>query len=90
MLFDLFAKMQQEGNRALEAGFPLPAYDCAMFASHAFNVLDARKAISATERQNYILKIRELAKACATLYKEQEPMRQERLEKAKTLKSAES
>lgn len=90
MLFDLFAKMQQEGNRALEAGLPLPAYDCAMFASHAFNVLDARKAISATERQNYILKIRELAKACATLYKEQEPMRQERLEKAKTLKSAES
>ena len=90
MLFDLFAKMQQEGNRALEAGLALPAYDCAMFASHAFNVLDARKAISATERQNYILKIRELAKACATLYKEQEPMRQERLEKAKTLKSAES
>ncbi|WP_300972458.1 glycine--tRNA ligase subunit alpha, partial [Helicobacter rodentium] len=59
-------------------------------ASHLFNVLDARKAISATERQNYILKIRELAKACATLYKEQEPMRQERLEKTKTLKSVES
>ena len=54
------------------------------------NVVDDRKAMSATYRQNYILKIRELAKACATLYKEQEPMRQERLEKAKTLKSAES
>ncbi len=90
MLFEFFAKMQQEGNHALEAGLPLPAYDCAMLASHLFNVLDARKAISATERQNYILKIRELAKACATLYKKQEPMRQERLEKTKTFKSVES
>lgn len=83
MLFEFFAKMQSEGHQALESGLPLPAYDCAMLASHLFNVLDARKAISATERQNYILKIRELSKACATLYKEQEPMRQERLEYAK-------
>lgn len=75
--------MQQEGSRALEAGLPLPAYDCAMLASHLFNVLDARKAISATERQNYILKIRELSKSCATLYKEQESLRQERLKLAK-------
>ena len=71
MLFDFFTKMQEEGYRALEAGLPLPAYDCAMLSSHLFNILDARKAISATERQNYILKIRELSKACATLYKEQ-------------------
>ncbi len=83
MLFEFFAKMQSEGHQALKAGLPLPAYDCAMLASHLFNVLDARKAISATERQNYILKIRELSKACATLYKEQEPMRQERLKYAK-------
>lgn len=76
MLFEFFAKMQDEGKRALEAGLPLPAYDCAMLSSHLFNVLDARKAISATERQNYILKIRDLAKACATLYKEQEPLRE--------------
>ena len=71
MLFDFFTKMQEEGYRALEAGLPLPAYDCAMLSSHLFNILDARKAISATERQNYILMIRELSKACATLYKEQ-------------------
>ena len=90
MLFEFFAKMQQEGNHALEAGLPLPAYDCAMLARQLGNVRDARKAISATERQNYILKIRELAKACATLYKKQEPMRQERLEKTKTFKSVES
>ncbi|MDD6055417.1 MAG: glycine--tRNA ligase subunit alpha [Helicobacteraceae bacterium] len=83
MLFEFFAKMQDEGKRALEAGLPLPAYDCAMLSSHLFNVLDARKAISATERQNYILKIRDLAKACATLYKEQEPLREERLKAAK-------
>lgn len=83
MLFEFFAKMQQEGNLALEAGLPLPAYDYAMLASHLFNVLDARKAISATERQNYILKIRELAKACALLYKEQEPLREERLKNIK-------
>ena len=86
MLFEFFAKMQEEGRKALEAGLPLPAYDCAMLASHLFNVLDARKAISATERQNYILKIRDLSKACAILYKEQEPMRMERLENAKKTK----
>lgn len=83
MLFEFFTKIQNEGNIALKAGLPLPAYDCVMLASHLFNILDARKAISATERQNYILKIRELSKACAILYKEQEPMRQERLENAK-------
>ena len=60
MLFDFFTKMQEEGYRALEAGLPLPAYDCAMLSSHLFNILDARKAISATDRQNSILKFREL------------------------------
>ncbi|OCR09256.1 glycine--tRNA ligase subunit alpha [Helicobacter pullorum] len=86
MLFDFFTKMQEEGYRALEAGLPLPAYDCAMLSSHLFNILDARKAISATERQNYILKIRELSKACATLYKEQESTRIQRLENVKSTK----
>ena len=86
MLFDFFTKMQEEGYRALEAGLPLPAYDCAMLSSHLFNILDARRAISATERQNYILKIRELSKACATLYKEQESTRIQRLENVKSKK----
>lgn len=86
MLFVFFTKMQEEGYRALEAGLPLPAYDCAMLSSHLFNILDARKAISATERQNYILKIRELSKACATLYKEQESTRIQRLENVKSKK----
>ncbi|MCF6297992.1 MAG: glycine--tRNA ligase subunit alpha, partial [Sulfurimonas sp.] len=63
----------------LEAGLPLPAYDLCMMASNTFNVLDARKAISQTERQNYMLKIRELSKGCAELYKEQEPERIKRI-----------
>jgi glycyl-tRNA synthetase alpha chain len=50
-----------------------------MIASHAFNVLDARKAISQAQRQNYILKVRELSKACANLYKEQEGERNKRV-----------
>jgi len=53
-----------------------------MNASHVFNTLDARKAISATRRADFILKIRELAKACAVLYKEQEPERDARVAKA--------
>ncbi|RAX55269.1 glycine--tRNA ligase subunit alpha [Helicobacter sp. 16-1353] len=79
MLFSLFEQMQNEAKNALEAALPLPAYDCTMFSSHFFNMLDARGAISVTQRQNYILKIRELAKACASMYKEQESQREERV-----------
>ncbi|MDE6886502.1 MAG: glycine--tRNA ligase subunit alpha [Helicobacteraceae bacterium] len=79
MLFNLFSQMQDEAKRALTLNLPLPAYDYTIFCSHFFNVLDARKAISVTQRQNYILKIRELAKACAVMYKEQENERENRL-----------
>jgi len=70
MLFRWFEDSRSEAKRCIEAKLPLPAYDYTIFASHIFNVLDARKAISQTERQNYILKIRELAKAVAELYVE--------------------
>lgn len=70
MLFEQFANASKECQRCLEAKLSLPAYDYCLLASHAFNVLDARKAISVTERQNYILKIRELAKGCALAYVE--------------------
>ena len=70
MLFRWFEDARNEAKRCIEAKLPLPAYDYTIFASHIFNVLDARKAISQTERQNYILKIRELAKAVAKLYVE--------------------
>lgn len=75
MLFTNFEMKSKECKRALDAGLPLPAYDLCMEASHTFNVLDARKAISVTERANYILKIRDLTKGCAELYKSQEPER---------------
>ncbi len=83
MLFEAFNKAQEEAKNCLDSALPLPAYDYVMLSSHYFNVLDARRALSVTERQNYILKIRELAKSCALLYKEQEPLRIERLEKIK-------
>ncbi len=74
-----FEDASSECNLCLESGLPLPAYDECMRAAHAFNVLDARKAISQAQRQNYILKIRELSKGCAELYKSQEEMRNLRI-----------
>lgn len=59
---------EQESNRLIEHGLPLPAYEMALKASHTFNLLNARGAISVTERQQYILKIRRLAKAVAESY----------------------
>lgn len=70
MLFRHFDEYSTECKRCLDAKLPLPAYDYCLLASHTFNVLDARKAISATQRQNYILKVRTLAKGCALSYKE--------------------
>ena len=49
-------------------GLPLPAYDQVCKASHAFNLLDARRAISVTERQRFILRVRTIAKAVAEAY----------------------
>lgn len=79
MLFQHFDDAFNEAKRCLEAKLPLPAYDQCMMASHYFNVLDARKAISVTQRQSYILKVRELSQGCAVLYKEQEKERLQRL-----------
>lgn len=68
MLFNQFERAFNECKRCLEAEISLPAYDYCMMAAHTFNVLDARGAISVTQRQEYILKIRELAKSCALTY----------------------
>lgn len=78
-LFKSFDMSQNEAKNCLNANLPLPAYDYTMLSSHFFNVLDARKAISVTQRQAYILKIRELAKGCAELYKSQEDERINRI-----------
>ncbi|MGL2405740.1 glycine--tRNA ligase subunit alpha [Helicobacter pylori] len=83
-LLEMFKNAQAEALHCLENKLPLPAYDFVMLCSHFFNILDARKAISVAERQNYILQIRDLAKGCAILYKEQGEEREERLKNALT------
>jgi glycyl-tRNA synthetase alpha chain len=67
-LFAQFDKCEAESQKLIEANLPLPAYEQVMKASHAFNLLDARHAISVTERQRYILRVRALSKACAQSY----------------------
>jgi glycyl-tRNA synthetase alpha chain len=52
----------------IEQGLPLPAYEQVLTASHTFNLLDARGAISVTERQRFILRVRTLARAVAEAY----------------------
>jgi glycyl-tRNA synthetase alpha chain len=61
-----FCEMQS--SRLINEGLPLPAYEMVMKASHAFNLLDARKAISVTERQRFILRVRTLARGVAQAY----------------------
>ena len=67
-LFDTFAAAEQQCQQLIAAQLPLPAYEQVLRASHNFNLLDARGAISVTERQGYILRVRALAKACAESY----------------------
>ena len=69
-LFGEFDRYEAECLRTLEAGLPLPAYDYVLKCSHAFNLLDARGVISATERMAYILRVRTIAKACCASYLE--------------------
>jgi glycyl-tRNA synthetase alpha chain len=64
MLFRHFADAENECKRLIERKLPLPAYEQCIKASHCFNLLDARGVISVTERQSYILRVRDLAKAC--------------------------
>ena len=64
ILFRHFKDAETECQSLIEANVPLPAYDHCLKASHRFNVLDARGVISVTERQSYILRVRDLAKAC--------------------------
>ncbi|KPV39595.1 hypothetical protein AN478_10695 [Thiohalorhabdus denitrificans] len=68
LLFHQFTAHEAESKRLVEAGAPLPAYDQCLKCSHVFNMLDARHAISVTERARYIGRVRDLAKACAEGY----------------------
>lgn len=65
-----FDGFEREANRCLEAGLVLPAYECALKCSHAFNVLDARGAVSVTERVGLMKRVRDLAVGCARAYVE--------------------
>jgi len=67
-LFSLFDQCEKDSGKLIELGLPLPAYEQVLKASHAFNLLDARRAISVTERQRYILRVRTLARAVAQAY----------------------
>jgi glycyl-tRNA synthetase alpha chain len=67
-MFELFDFYESESNRLMAAELPLPAYEMVIKASHTFNLLDARGAISVTERQRYILRVRGLARAIAQSY----------------------
>ena len=66
-VFDMYEK---ESKKILGQGLVLPSYDCALKCSHAFNILDARGALSVSERQNYIGRVRALTRECARKYLE--------------------
>ncbi len=68
MLFEHFNQYEREAKRLIEAGLPLPGYEMVMKCSHTFNLLDARGAISTTERAAYIGRVRVLARLVAQAY----------------------
>jgi glycyl-tRNA synthetase alpha chain len=70
MLFSMFSMFEKEALRVIDKGFVLPAYDYVLKCSHTFNLLDARGAISVTERQGYIARVRNMARNCAQAYVE--------------------
>jgi glycyl-tRNA synthetase alpha chain len=70
LLFNLFSSFEKEAERLMQAQAVLPAYEMVMKCSHTFNLLDARGAISVTERAAYIGRVRALARAVAQAYYE--------------------
>jgi len=71
LLFNLFEMYEKECIRVIKKGLVQPAYDYCLKCSHTFNMLEARGAISVTERTNYISRVRYLARLCAEAYLEQ-------------------
>jgi len=68
MLLQLFEMYEGEAKKLLDKGLVLPAYDYCLKCSHTFNILEARGAVSVTERMGFILRVREIARGCAELY----------------------
>ena len=71
MLLELFGRYEAEAKRIIDRNLVLPAYEYCLKCSHTFNLLDARGAISVTERTGYIARIRNLARICAAAYVKQ-------------------
>ena len=67
-MFTAFDQAESENRRLIDCGLPLPAYEQMLTASHTFNLLDARQAISVSERQRFILRVRTMACAIAEAY----------------------
>jgi glycyl-tRNA synthetase alpha chain len=67
-LFGWFDTCESEARKLVDLNLPLPAYEQVLKASHTFNLLDARRAISVTERQRFILRVRDLARRVAESY----------------------
>ncbi len=68
LLFDLFTKYEAEAHRIVKTGLVIPTYEFCLKCSHIFNMLDARGAISVTERTGYIKRIRNIARAASQAY----------------------
>ena len=71
LLFNLFDMYEKEAVRIIDQGFVLPAYDYVLKCSHTFNLLDARGAISVSERTGFIGRVRNMARLCAQGYLKQ-------------------
>lgn len=71
LLLDLFRKYEAEAQRIIKKSLVLPAYEYCLKCSHTFNLLDARGALSVTEKTGYIARIRNIARACAEEYLKQ-------------------
>jgi glycyl-tRNA synthetase alpha chain len=68
MLYAHFSQFEAEARRLIAAGLPLPGYEMVLKCSHTFNLLDARSAISVTERAAYIGRVRNLARSVSQAY----------------------
>jgi len=68
LLFEVFDRFEREADKLLKEEVLYPAYDYVLKLSHLFNLLDARKAISVSERVRFIGRVRKLARMCAELY----------------------
>ena len=71
MLLKLFNQYEAEAHRVIQEGLIAPAYEYCLKCSHTFNLLDARGAISVTERTGYIARVRNIARSCAEAYLDQ-------------------